>query len=103
MVLQFIFIKGLVEEAIRDGLLRRFSSCTRPLVVTLKPDGIVDVTTSLPSGNLTGLSHSLRGFNHVYQWLDSLERTYPRFADYLRGVGEKDVPVYHDQIDWSKR
>ena len=96
-------LKNLVEDAVLTGLGRRYPKLEELPFVTYNPQsGVVDLMIGLPNGNLGGVKLSMRGGNYTHEWLDRLERTFPKFSRFLYGF-EKPTEQYNKDIDWTAK
>jgi hypothetical protein len=102
MVLTTKLQKTLVEDAVKDSLLKRYPTFTRPLLIDFNiHDGTVKITSHLKNGNWCIVISSLRGCTEMYKWLDSFHREFPKFSAMMCGDYEP-VEEFNRDIDWTK-
>lgn len=87
-------LKDLVEDALREGLRRRYPTFNL-FIVEYMTDGMVRITFSLPSGNLSSVECSLTSVDYIHEWLDRLDRLHPRISAYFKGSGS--APEFHHE------
>ena len=95
------FIKTLVEDEVKKGLLLRFNASSLAAEVYVKyckQRGQVELMFPLPSKAIGGFSSSLRGCDYIHEWLNRLEVQNPTFCKYLRG--EYVPKEFNDQNTW---
>jgi hypothetical protein len=93
--------KSLVEGAIQNALMRRYKKVISGFLLDFNvQDGVVNITTTLPNGNWCGIKSSLRGFDELYKWLDSIAETHPKFNEFLMGW-YAPTEQFGKDIDWT--
>lgn len=90
-------LSNLVEDAVKDGLRRRYPNFNKYTVTYSACDGMVKVMFALKSGNLSSVECSLTSLDYIHEWLDRFDKLNPKISAYFQGCGS--CPEFHDQWD----